>query len=262
MTSHKYIPESFIKEFVECIYVNQSNSFDHHEIVLPSIQQEVFFNFGDQFALTNQRGAQLNQLRAWVSGAQTKVAHVSAMGKHITIGALFKPYGLYAGFGLNGKKVANMHLDVSHLFGHDIYTDIRKKIDGLSHAEIAQLLEVYIVDSYKPKRANKQVIEFALSLNDMEFHKGFTAGFAAQFHRSSKSFIQIFNDAFGIAPIKFFQLQAISSAIEQIKSAPTKPLTTIAVELGFFDQSHFIRTFRSFCGVPPGQWRKKFLSSR
>jgi AraC-like DNA-binding protein len=35
------------------------------------------------------------------------------------------------------------------------------------------------------------------------------------------------------------------------------PLTTVALRSGFYDQSHFIRTFKSFTGISPGDYRRR-----
>lgn len=47
----------------------------------------------------------------------------------------------------------------------------------------------------------------------------------------------------------------VERALQYIKSSD-KPLTDIAYECGFFDQSHFIRTFKEFTGLLPSVYRR------
>lgn len=51
----------------------------------------------------------------------------------------------------------------------------------------------------------------------------------------------------------------IESACRELSASDT-PLAQIAQAAGFFDQSHFGRTFRQFTGMPPALYRKTFRS--
>jgi AraC family transcriptional regulator len=44
-------------------------------------------------------------------------------------------------------------------------------------------------------------------------------------------------------------------------SGSDEPLALIALAAGFFDQSHFSRTFKLLTGMSPAQYRKTFRSS-
>ena len=49
---------------------------------------------------------------------------------------------------------------------------------------------------------------------------------------------------------------------KQLLSGTNKPLVTIALELGFSDQSHFSNVFRRFAGIPPRAYRATFVQNR
>jgi AraC-like DNA-binding protein len=61
----------------------------------------------------------------------------------------------------------------------------------------------------------------------------------------------------GITPKRFATLRRFEHAVEIARSSGS--LTRAAIDAGYYDQSHFIRDFRSFAGASPGEF---FRASR
>ena len=61
-----------------------------------------------------------------------------------------------------------------------------------------------------------------------------------------------FRAAFSTSPHRFLVMRRLQSARRMI--AAGEPLAQIAVEVGFSDQSHFIRQFKKAFGMTPGRW--------
>ena len=89
------------------------------------------------------------------------------------------------------------------------------------------------------------------------YAENLTVGELAQLAGLSVSqFERRFRAVFHLTPAKFilrYRLTLASQALVRTNST----LTAIALELGFYDQSHFSREFRKFFGVAPGQYRQK-----
>jgi AraC-like DNA-binding protein len=72
---------------------------------------------------------------------------------------------------------------------------------------------------------------------------------------SSRYTEKIFQRQVGISPQEYLQIGRLHRAVKLMKDAET-PLTKIAYECGFADQSHFTRTFKGLTGQTPLQYRK------
>ncbi len=68
-------------------------------------------------------------------------------------------------------------------------------------------------------------------------------------------FVRKFKSKTGHTFSEFLLRQRISKGLDMMLNTTTS-LTEIAVESGFYDQSHFIRHFKRFFGVSPSQYRK------
>src|SRR6266566_3782515 len=66
-------------------------------------------------------------------------------------------------------------------------------------------------------------------------------------------FARAFKDSQGVAPHRYILECRVKRTQELL--ATDLPLSEIAVEVGFSDQSHLTRWFREFVGVTPGSYR-------
>lgn len=66
--------------------------------------------------------------------------------------------------------------------------------------------------------------------------------------------IRAFKEEFAVPPHTYQTLLRINYAKKQLRQ--NKPMAEIAYEAGFYDQSHFIRVFKSHTGVTPEKYQK------
>ena len=63
-----------------------------------------------------------------------------------------------------------------------------------------------------------------------------------------------FRDAVGLTPKHFARIVRFQALIKAFQSQPKTNLTEIAIQFGYFDQSHFIREFKEFAGLSPANY--------
>ncbi|WP_247232292.1 helix-turn-helix domain-containing protein [Telluribacter sp. SYSU D00476] len=257
MISEIYLPKTRLAEAVDCFYINRAESFETRSWAMPMVQQEVFFNLGDVFEVCDPSGTYpITQKDSWVSGIRTKPLQVYTQGRHLTVGILFKPWGLYQAFGINARELSNQSVEVSVILGTSFSQFVQEQARLLPPGEFLAALEQYLLRSYQARRIKNQVLEQVEKLDYTGFEKGTMSQLARQLHLSPKTVIDTFNTTLGISPVRYFHLRMVNRALRQIRQHPERSLTEIGLELGFFDQAHFIRVFKSFCGMSPRAYRK------
>jgi AraC-like DNA-binding protein len=89
------------------------------------------------------------------------------------------------------------------------------------------------------------------NMNDTDLSLSQVAGEVglSRFH-----FIRVFRREIGITPYQYLIQQRIRLAVQLLLDTD-KPITEIALEVGFEDLSGFISTFRRLVGQPPRQFR-------
>ncbi len=76
---------------------------------------------------------------------------------------------------------------------------------------------------------------------------------------SKSGFLRAFRESFGVPPHQWLLRCRVDRAAELMRD-PALALSDIAVDSGFFDQSHFTRAFSQRMGLSPGAWRRAQLA--
>ncbi|WP_374990559.1 hypothetical protein [Chryseobacterium sp. CFS15] len=76
-----------------------------------------------------------------MSGLQTKSLTIKTHGKHITAGVIFKPWGLYAAFGIDAKALVNNTINSQVLYN----LSYEVKNNKFSDVQFFDLLEYYLL---------------------------------------------------------------------------------------------------------------------
>ena len=71
---------------------------------------------------------------------------------------------------------------------------------------------------------------------------------------SHKHLIALFKRQVGIPPKEFLRVMRFQKAITRIEENRKIDWSSVAIDGGFYDQSHFIAEFKAFSGFTPGQY--------
>jgi AraC-like DNA-binding protein len=249
ISTTQFIPKSLLEEFVVCYYFNNSDNFEYSGYANPTINQELFFNLGECFEITNSFGQNTGE-RNWISGLQSKSLSVKTSGRHITAGVIFKPWGLYAAFGLNAKDLANKIIDSRILF--DLGNEIQN--NKFSDSQFFDLLEYNLLKSIQRSKMTKVMQKI---VNQIEQEN--LVALPEKLGYSKKTIIESFNKMIGLSPHRFYTLKCICETITLLENNPTIKLTELAYNQGFYDQAHFIRIFKEHAGLTPKEFRNRIL---
>jgi AraC family transcriptional regulator len=86
------------------------------------------------------------------------------------------------------------------------------------------------------------------------------ADVARRLDMSVSHFIKGFRESEGVSHYHWFMQRRIAQATTLLRDE-TIPLSKVADECGFADQSHFTKAFTRLLGISPGRWRRNLRSS-
>jgi AraC-like DNA-binding protein len=72
---------------------------------------------------------------------------------------------------------------------------------------------------------------------------------------SAKHFIEIFRASVGLTPKTYCRVRRFQSVLENLFGKRKIEWARVALDCGFYDQSHLNREFRAFSGVTPGEYQ-------
>lgn len=71
---------------------------------------------------------------------------------------------------------------------------------------------------------------------------------------------QIFREYVGLSPRSWGRLGRLHDCLRRLREGPAKGWAELAVDGGFYDQSHLANEFRALCGLTPGQFLARHVS--
>ncbi len=80
---------------------------------------------------------------------------------------------------------------------------------------------------------------------------------AAGFGYSARSLQRLFSDYFGVSPKWVLRRYRLQEAADRLSEGRARSLEALALELGYFDQAHFNRDFKSLVGRTPAEYARQ-----
>lgn len=175
-----------------------------------------------------------------------------------------KKYDLIIWNAIYTKEIIKNGVSKSAL--HPLYNKFYDKIQSIAKLEELQELEISMANSY-----------FYILINDIQVTDNFTINKMLQYiHVNIENYLSLdklsrdlnisagyasncFKKYMGISVMRYVQKTKIDRAKNLLLST-NKSILYIGILLGFYDQSHFSRTFKSIVGISPTVYRNRNYS--
>lgn len=195
---------------------------------------------------------------------RTAAAHAFVVGPMLTaqvflhgdavdmLGVRFRPGAATAFLSLEAADLAPSDIRAS-----DVWPDagaLTAEISEQTGAGRLQALDAYLLR----RRRENTVAEFARRVTDAIARargRMTVESLSRATGTSERALQRAFASAVGITPKQVLKVQRFRSAASMIAAASPLPLSRIAAECGYADQSHLTRNFTTLAGVPPMTFR-------
>ncbi|MFZ5643511.1 MAG: helix-turn-helix domain-containing protein [Bacillota bacterium] len=165
----------------------------------------------------------------------------------------FLPGGLFYLTGIKQTDLTDLQIPVWQINArlHSLIADAFESAKNLSN--FIDMLNLILL-SFMQKRNLPQVLFSAME--NIRSHKGFLSvkELANMEFYSDRHLSRLFNDYLGMSVKTFSNIVRINHVLKIINEGHHLPVD-FAQTPGFYDQAHFIHTFKAICGVTP----KKYL---
>jgi methylphosphotriester-DNA--protein-cysteine methyltransferase len=247
-----YVPRGPLGQVVDRIWMCADEPLHARERILPSGTVELVFNLVDD-EIRIYDPARLNRCRRYsgavVSGpyrtcfAIDPAQHASIMGVH------FKPGGAFPFFGA-ADELADAHVDLDAFWGRWA-VELRARLAAAAPARRFAIMERALLARWRYCWRRHPAVTVALQSFEESLGQVTIRAAAQRVELSERRFIQAFSREVGLTPKMYCRIQRFQRAREVVETLRTPRWATLAVDAGYFDQSHLIRDFREFSGLSP-----------
>ncbi len=179
----------------------------------------------------------------YLKGVRTRPSEVFMRGAFSHFGVSFYPHALTTFFGMGADELTNQMPDINMVYRCNLAERLRNK----THPD-----RVAVLNSFLLGKMAKVSIDFTVQsiihknggVGDMEM-------LTSSFRISERQLQRRFKRHVGIPLKRYERISRFELALNRLATVDYSKLTSLAFELGYADQSHFIKEFHEFAGMSP-----------
>lgn len=261
MIFRSYVPRPPLDRFVDDLWLYENYAASQRrELILPSGTFEMVFNLQED-ELRIYDPADPEQCRrfsgAVVSGPYSRPFMSDGAEEKSLLGVHFKPGGAAGIVGLSAAEFRDQHVDLRVIWGPAADT-LRERLCELNEpASKFRLLEQALMRRLLAYDGGHDAIRSALDVIGKSRGCARTCDLARTVDLSQRRLIALFAAEVGLTPKLFGRITRFQHAVACWETPMKTDWAEVAVECGYFDQSHLIHDFVAFAGVGPDDYRRR-----
>lgn len=192
---------------------------------------------------------------AFITGSHT-ASYVSEMAADESAMAVhFRPGGAFPFFGIPLSDLENAHVGIDQVWGRAGIELHEQLIDAPTAAARFSILENFLLS--RPWSSARRHPGVAAAIAAIEHNPSIRiADIRDLVGLSTKRLIALFRAEVGLSPKAYARIRRFQSALRLLGTGSAAG-ARIAADVGYFDQAHFVREFRSFTGMTPTQYAQQ-----
>ena len=261
MLFESYVPHAPLIEFIENFWLYEGYRAEHsRETILPTGTFEMVFNLvEDELRIYDTRDPVICRRfsGAVISGPYAGSFMSDGPEEEAIMGVHFKPGGAFAVLGIPADEFTNRHVDLQTIWGPAAKV-LRERLVALSQPiHRFRLVEYALLKRLCERPDHHGAVGIGLEALIRSHGRAKVRDISRAADLSQRRFIEVFTTEVGLTPKLFGRVQRFQNAVARSQHAPKVNWAGLAVECGYFDQSHLIHEFVEFTGLSPADyWRR------
>jgi AraC-like DNA-binding protein len=252
MLYREYPPHPALSAHVDCMWTARVLSVApgraHTHRVLPDNCVDILWQDGGQ--------------PAFAVGMMSTAIQVASAGPLVTVAVRFKPGAAGAFLATPLHALTDQRADIDLLWGR---SDADRLADALWTRELSDRERIALIETQllrrlrdvDPMAGGGALIRSALGVLDASGGAVRIDDLATQLGVSRQHLAAQFRARVGLSPKLYARICRFRRATAALKASPAPDWARLALECGYFDQSHLIHDFQEFAGSAP----ERFLSA-
>lgn len=265
MRFKEFKPSSRLAKFVKCFWVIDGMGrpqLHPPERIVPDACMEVIFAYtGSMKRYYHDHSSETFQSTLFLTGQMTRYSYVQVSGNVGMVGARFYPDGVYPFFGVPVGEFNDKIISLNSLLGIRGKEIENRMLDAKTNEQRVRLLHDFLLDqlgkSLVRNRSGHEMVNHAINLLRTNPCLSIEA-LASQLYVSDRQLERKFSEVVGMTPKLLSRMERFLNVFKIVRSHHVENLTALAVEVGYYDQAHFIHEFKNFTGLNP----KAYLNER
>ena len=219
--------------------------------VMPDGRAELIFNLADRFECRAGDGVRGQPLSLLV-GPSRRAMEIRPTGTVDLVGVRFRPEALSAWLRVDGGELLDRVIELGELPVRLERTLAEQLAEAQEPGARLAILQRHLILACSQLALDPRIgAAVDLALADGRARPAAIAGAVGLSYRQLS---RLFRERLGFGPKPLVRLGRFQRALRAMESSGRRPLASLAVRAGYFDQAHLTRDFRLFAGVAPARY--------
>lgn len=200
---------------------------------------------------------------AWFSGPHRTYRTIEARVDSSMFAIRFRPGGARGVVGRSLAPLVDRIVDAEEVFGPGVRS-LREALLRRSADAAFALASDWLLERCAAGPAPDPIVRDAVDgiAGDPAFVRTNLAALAARSGLSPRRFAQRFKDDVGLTPKVFQRVMRFREIVTRIAEGRPVAWAQVSLDCGYYDQAHFVREFRAFCGTNPTAFLRDAVDDR
>ena len=220
------------------------------ERVLPTGRVQVILNLSRDFLLDCPEGLPAHPSPPYlIVGARSSYEIIDTYDMAALIGIVFEPGG-FAPFASDAVDLfSNRNVCLEDVWGASARA-LRDRLREIPCPPARlRCLEAFLLQRFGVRLSRHGIVDFALERFQCAPGVSTVREVARSTGWSERRFSQVFREQVGFSPKAWTRIQRFQRAVRQLHAGVDLPWAEMALDCGYYDQSHFANEFRAFSGI-------------
>ena len=263
MTYTEIPPGNNLEQYVKCYYLYESDadaSFEDKAFATGCI--EVMFNLGTGTWQTEVNNNFITTPAIELWGQIIQPLTFKSLGKNTMFGIRFFPHTASCFLQENMEQFNNRVSSFSDVMNSSVQQLHMKLLEANSLNKRVEIVEGFLFQRLQAAKKPGRIQLIGNIINELKQEDFFDniENIASRYGITSRYLQKLFLQHTGLTPKLFSKINRFQNSLLLV-AKQNEPLTSIAYECGYFDQSHFIREFKSFTGTTPSGYNPENSSA-
>jgi AraC-like DNA-binding protein len=250
-------PQGILQQFVKYYWIMESDADENKvtERVIPTENIQIMFHYKNPFLVTNPNQETEIQSHSFISGLSNSYCDVCTNGEAGVIAVTFHPAGACYFFDFPLYEIENQSINLNDIFQADIRI-MEEKLQGLHTTnERIECVEKFLLRRFKLiSNYDYQLITSGINLIKTNNSLITANELSSKLFITPKSLERKFSKYIGKTPKQFIKLIRFQKIIAHFEHTKYTQMNIFANEIGYYDQAHFTKEFKTFSGLTPREY--------
>jgi len=258
MIQELYIPKSAkLRQIVSFLYYGEFSEENRLEGTIA-----IFPNATTNLTLVLDEGVDFNQSRLdqSICVSCSSTVHLVTQPGGRFMGIQLNSYGLFFLSGVPVDRVQDHLLPMDYFFKSSSLDRITEQLKSIKSSEVRfNQMESFMLKEIQDTEIDPRLPHGISMLKQDPNLKMDHLNDALCL--SNRGMQKLFKKYVGMSPAYFKKIKRFNEATQQLLKHPDVPLTSIALQCGYYDQAHFIKDFKEFGNITPSNFLKRPVKS-